>query len=1301
MESLEALVVESVFSEAALSVRGAPRSARLSHPVSLLTRLCSPQRGVPSEAVTLLEFDSTQEVLWAGTDGGTVATFTAPGCARHAVVRGAHSGPLHALLPLPGLSACLSLSRGSLRVHSSGGLVQLRHEEPEAGEEGGFSAGTLEHAASLRCVLARASPHLQTYDVASAAWGALVDCGGTAGPVSCLAQGGRLLACGHASGELTLRDTRARLRCEASLAAHSGCVVALQAKGELIVSAGLQARRGGALAPEPLLKVWDVRGAPRPLAQVPFPGGACALRFLPRFTSSLLVVSPSAFFSLLDAAQPGGGGAVSTAAVDTQGAQLLSCGVGAAGEALAFGDAHGLVHLFATHSQPRFSLYDAHMEPGAPRRRLSPVGEQPWESAPIPPAPFAFGDGAPPLSAIAPPGQQLRVGQPPRVVDPQLLAQVKTVDFVGAVANPFYRRGQPAGEAARLAAPLRAARAGRGGGGGARGSARRRPPEAGALPKCYHYTEARCGGSGTGGPQSSSSASAPSASQRVTFDYDFSAFNATRLAGLENDLANAYVNPLLQLLCYTGHLRCALLRHVCEREFCLACELGFLAHALRVCPPGGTCRPANLLRTLRQIREAAALGLLEGAEEPGCRLEPSLPRRVQALARFALEQLAKEESAVTAQAAAAGGAPPRLPTVERVFSAAVRARTACAHCATETTRDNRSLALELQYPQQRPPPGQPRPTFAALLAASLAHTSDVRAWCEKERTYQRAVAHRALTTLPPSLMLCCGMRDEEKDLFWWGVPEAAIRAQAEAGKRAALAAAAATTGGAAEAPPAYDPADTEPLVERWLAPCVRVVLRGDGSVDVTQGASCAELQAGAAAGDGGVLYELTALVACIRPRCGEEEAVGGSAAELQRRVEGHLVCHQRVRPPYVDAPGAFLPTPGRAPGVTPGVSPLPSGAMAAMAARAAAMAAAEEPFAQPVAQPPRASTPPPGEPPGCEAEPPGTPSPAAVPPASDWVLFNDFTVTPTSEQEVLTLYGAAKLPCLLVYSRCDAPPPPPLPPPVMTEAAYARLTRARPPQPQATFRALDMSQACERPRAGMLLGIDAEFVALSPAEKSFRPDGSEAVLRPPRLSLARVSVVRGEGPQAMVPLQDDYVRSVEAVHDYLTRFSGIVAADLDPQLCRHSNGVTSLKAAYLKLRYLVDAGCVFCGHGLVSDFRCINLLVPPSQVVDTVELFHFKRQRKLSLRFLARRLLGVDIQRGSHDSVEDARTALALYAKYRQLRDAGQLQNTLLELYKHGKQWGWEGAGPGAVEEGAKASLLPAMMPGLPTMQRR
>lgn len=51
-----------------------------------------------------------------------------------------------------------------------------------------------------------------------------------------------------------------------------------------------------------------------------------------------------------------------------------------------------------------------------------------------------------------------------------------------------------------------------------------------------------------------------------------------------------------------------------------------------------------------------------------------------------------------------------------------------------------------------------------------------------------------------------------------------------------------------------------------------------------------------------------------------------------------------------------------------------------------------------------------------------------------------------------------------------------------------------------------------------------------------------AGVRPARLGLARISVVRGEGPQAGTAAIDDYVRTLEPVTDYLTKWSGLVRA---------------------------------------------------------------------------------------------------------------------------------------------------------------
>ncbi|TRY80847.1 hypothetical protein TCAL_14515 [Tigriopus californicus] len=100
-----------------------------------------------------------------------------------------------------------------------------------------------------------------------------------------------------------------------------------------------------------------------------------------------------------------------------------------------------------------------------------------------------------------------------------------------------------------------------------------------------------------------------------------------------------------------------------------------------------------------------------------------------------------------------------------------------------------------------------------------------------------------------------------------------------------------------------------------------------------------------------------------------------------------------------------------------------------------------------------------------------------------------------------------------------------------------------------------------------------------------------------------------------VPFIDDHISCEEEISDYVSKYSGIFPGDLDPT--RSSHHLTSLKRTYKKVRHLVDAGCIFVGHGLKNDFDMLGIVVPSDQVVDTVHLFHLPHWRLLSLKFLA------------------------------------------------------------------------------------
>ena len=227
---------------------------------------------------------------------------------------------------------------------------------------------------------------------------------------------------------------------------------------------------------------------------------------------------------------------------------------------------------------------------------------------------------------------------------------------------------------------------------------------------------------------------------RMRYDeFNFSKYNKTRFAGLENDLVNSYCNALIQVLYFTPKLRSAVLKSCCEHEFCVTCELGFLFHMLHVSTAGIPCQASNMLRSLRQIREAGALGLLEGTDEYEAQRNRSLTRRIQALSRFMMEQLHKELAR-----SEHGGAPT---AIESLYAISVSTTTHCtAGNHDDLTRDSYSFQVELQYPSSSEQQG--RPKFSQILKSSLAPRVSMRAWCASCQEYQPIWQQRRPISLP-------------------------------------------------------------------------------------------------------------------------------------------------------------------------------------------------------------------------------------------------------------------------------------------------------------------------------------------------------------------------------------------------------------------------------------------------------------------------------------------------------------------------------------------------------------------------
>ncbi len=161
-------------------------------------------------------------------------------------------------------------------------------------------------------------------------------------------------------------------------------------------------------------------------------------------------------------------------------------------------------------------------------------------------------------------------------------------------------------------------------------------------------------------------------------------------------------------------------------------------------------------------------------------------------------------------------------------------------------------------------------------------------------------------------------------------------------------------------------------------------------------------------------------------------------------------------------------------------------------------------------------------------------------------------------------------------------------------------------------------------------GVSAGVYAMD-AEMAFTASG---------LELVRLTVVGLDGRL----VYEAYVRPDDAIIDYNTRFSGLSARDLDGGSVRRLTGgsIKTLREVQNDLMGFLTSESILVGHGLENDLRVLRLV--HMNVIDTALVFIGEGQLRYSLKVLAKKLLGKDIQTSDfgHDSKEDATTCMEL-----------------------------------------------------------
>ncbi|XP_030589978.1 PAN2-PAN3 deadenylation complex catalytic subunit PAN2-like [Archocentrus centrarchus] len=644
-------------------------------------------------------------------------------------------------------------------------------------------------------------------------------------------------------------------------------------------------------------------------------------------------------------------------------------------------------------------------------------------------------------------------------------------------------------------------------------------------------------------------------SKRGLEGFNFSSYNQTMFAGLEPDIPSAYCNSMIQVLYFLEPIRCLVQNHLCQKEFCLACELGFLFHMFDF-SGGDPCQARNVLRAFRNIPDAKALGLILSNHEERTG-KAKIGRLIQRWNRFILLQLHQETQEQESES-----------VIGKLFGSEVENRSLCV-CGKETVRSPLTLLFNMRYPEHNSQAETIKEyDFAEILKKSICLEQSSQAWCDNCENYQPTVHTRSIRHLPDVLALNCEVNSAKEAEFWKVQAEYAFN---KAMQKAAMEAS--SMGGIGCGTQAEDQRHV------WIPATLKMSISKNQELEIMSWPESEELSA-AEEGEGASLYDLVVTVPHI---------LDGKA--------GNLVAHIKVGETYHQ----------RKVGVA----------------------------------------------------------------QQQWYLFNDFLVEPIDKTEAVQFDVSWKVPAILYYTKrnyhtkYDLHIKRPVDASVMhTEAS---LTQRK---TDATFMPLMDNEMLQD---GDLVGLDAEFVMLRQEETELRSDGTKSTIKPSYMSVARITCVRVQGPNKGIPFIDDYISTQEQVVDYLTQYSGIRPGDLDAKIS--SKHLTTLKSTYLKLRFLIDSGVCFIGHGLQNDFRVINLMVPKDQVVDTVQLFRLPHKRMISLKFLAWYFLGLNIQRETHDSTEDACTALQLYEKYLDLffgSGNNYVMKVLYELYDKGFQLKWK-----------------------------
>ncbi|XP_062586569.1 PAN2-PAN3 deadenylation complex catalytic subunit PAN2-like [Saccostrea cucullata] len=1091
----------------------------------------------------------------------------------------------------------------------------------------------------------------------------------------------KYICAGDTAGKVTLFD-HGTMKPEHVLDAHTGTLSDFDIQGNLLVTCGFSTRHSN-LTADRFLMVYDLR-VMRAMAPIQVIIDPMFLRFVSTYNNKMVITSQAGQFQIIEttAMTPS---SMNVYPINTHGSPLLSFDISNSCQALAFGDSGGYLHLFALGEHPCYNQYPEQTEFPDPIEPIQPIHITD-EYTPYSIIPMMYPTNGTLLSDW-PEYLSQRTYRKPKPLDADILRSMKMQHNVGYAQNP--------GKEKRNQIPYVQVneKSKKGKGAVPESPIGRMDDPFIKVPKRFRKVDLKY-------------------SKLGLEDFDFRHYNKTHFAGLETDIPNAYCNCMLQVLYFIEPLRCSLLSHLCEREFCLACELGFLFHMLDN-QKGQTCQASNFLRAFRTIPEASALSLvLAENEENDPRI--NLSRLIQSWQRFLYQQV-HAELCNKSQPVKESKSEENLNKSSESLTKSDENLSEQLSEVSLKTEEVSEVSLKTEEEASKPeeksvettPPKSKKKKKKKGKKKGKEQLEEEKAEKETEGDKGSETAEdegkegdksEEGSTDNPSTE-----KTEEKSsiseiLGFKIVTTLRCRCGQETQRQSD------TNIINLSYPDCNPPGSNRPPFEVPFCDVLKSTLTAEQNMQ-TWCNVCDRYQPHTQ------IKTIQSVPDVVAVNCHIENARDYEFWKMQ-----HMILKQR-KEEYNESSSqtSFMNAPGGNPVMCRYGNACRRGGCKFRHERDMLDPAAHNydedidcqwiPLGLMMDLHPDGTL-------NVEEYPDDQPVPRDAAPTrkyyeilaviyhirdektagnlvtcinvgetyhqrkekvtcTQWYLFNDFSILPIEKHEACAVNMDWKVPCTIYFKRRQLTKFHDLTVtnPITIDVLREEFGLVNPASRKVTF---DPLSEDEFPQEGDVVALDAEFVSLNQEESELRSDGTRSMIKPSHLTCARMTCLRGKGEKKGIPFIDDYISTQEQVVDYLTQWSGISPGDLNPELS--TKHLTTLKSTYVKLRYLVDTKVVFVGHGLKKDFRVINITVPKDQIVDTVQLFYIPRQRMISLKYLAWYFLKTKIQSSTHDSVEDANTALQLYDKYQEVASEGsdKIRAVIKEMYDVGRKDQWK-----------------------------